>query len=57
MSLKNETADVLYTAIKEAVAQTKDIQALHVLAEAFSLVASTGAGTRDSSRGGKVVTG
>ncbi|WP_276822610.1 hypothetical protein [Mycolicibacterium mageritense] len=57
MSLKNETADALFSAINEAVGQTKDIQALHALAEAFSLVAGTGYGSRDSARVSRGVTG
>lgn len=59
MSLKNETADALYAAIGDAVKDTgvtKNIAALRELAEAFSLVASTGSGTRDSA-GRNAVTG
>jgi len=50
MALKDETADALFEAIKEATGQTKDIQALHVLAEAFAFVAGSGAGTKDPPR-------
>jgi hypothetical protein len=50
MALKDETADALFTAIKEAVGQTKDIQALHVLAESFAAVAGTGLGARNPAR-------
>ncbi len=54
MSLRDETADALMGAIKEAVGQTKDIEALRVLAESFALVAETKAGTRDQRAPGRI---
>lgn len=50
MALRDDTADALFEAIKEAVGQTKDIQALHALSEAYAFVAGTGFGTRNPSR-------
>lgn len=50
MALRDDTADKLFECIKEAAGQTKDIEALHRLAEAFAFVAGTNLGTRNPSR-------
>lgn len=50
MALRDETADKLFECIKEAADQTKSVEALHKLAEAFAAVANTNLGTRNPSR-------
>lgn len=47
MSLRNETADALLTAIKSQAEETGSAQSLHSLAEAFALVVGTRADSRD----------
>lgn len=49
MSLKNEAADALYAKITQLAEATNSASATRDLAEAFSLVAATRAGTRGDS--------